>query len=101
MPTNHEFASGVLQGADHRYMRTNCQDAVRLIRKEDRRGQPFIVGVCADGCGTREHTEVGAQLGVNLAADAIAIEYAWDTVKADLNFVKANIVRRLELVATT
>ena len=78
---SHEFASGVLQGADHRYLRTNCQDSVRVFRRT-LNDNTVIVGVCADGCGTGEHTEVGAQIGVNIATDVISSEYL---VSSDLS----------------
>ena len=99
--SNHEFASGVLQGADHRYIRTNCQDAVRIFRKtfDD---NTVVVGVCADGCGTGEHTEVGAQLGVNIATDVISTEYLASATlgtEVDWSTIKDDIVTRIGNVA--
>jgi serine/threonine protein phosphatase PrpC len=104
---SHEFASGVLQGADHRYIRTNCQDAVRVFSRtlHDKLwgNNTVVVGVCADGCGTGEHTEVGAQLGVNIATDVISTEYLsaaslgnevdWNTIKDDIVARVGNIAQ--------
>lgn len=95
---NHEFASGVLQGADHRYLRTNCQDALRILRRES-----VVVGICSDGCGTGEHTEVGAQLVVNIATDVIAAEHlvAANNLggEVDWGYIKEEIVRRIDTIA--
>jgi len=102
---NHEFASGVLQGADHRYIRINCQDAVRILRRSSdiraigsQFGKEVVVGVCSDGCGTGEHTEVGAQLGVNIATDVISSEHLIND-EVDWSHIKDEIVRKIDTIA--
>jgi hypothetical protein len=61
-----EFAKGSVQGGDHRLPGKNCQDAVCVL--EDER---CLVAVVADGCGECPHSEVGAQLGAELAAQTV------------------------------
>lgn len=78
-------------GADHRYERRNCEDAVHLIRWRD-----IVIGVVADGCGSGKHTEVGAKLGVIITANQI-IEELLHAAPADLSQLDwTNVTIRVE-----
>lgn len=64
-----DLAGGSTIGRDHRVVPKNNQDAYRILIEHPR------VAVVADGCGSGQHSEVGAQIGARLLCDAIAREY--------------------------
>lgn len=57
MQETFEFASGSVQGRDHRVAGRNNQDAV-LLRHSDH----ATIGIIADGCGSSKYSEVGASV---------------------------------------
>ncbi|OKH13431.1 protein phosphatase 2C domain-containing protein [[Limnothrix rosea] IAM M-220] len=62
-----EWAAGSVIGREHQRLHKNNQDAMLVTSTDD-----FLIGIVADGCGSQSHSEVGAWLGVNLLAEAIA-----------------------------
>lgn len=56
-----------IQGASHRKLEYNNQDAVLVQESDD-----AIIGIVADGCGSGAYSEVGSQLGVKKLAKIIA-----------------------------
>jgi hypothetical protein len=56
-PVNFEFAYGSVMGSDHKLYGKNCQDYGNI-----RLGNDVVVGIVADGCGSAEHSEVGARI---------------------------------------
>lgn len=65
MSRQFELAGGSIIGRDHRLVPRNNQDAYTIVQGED-----VTVAIVADGCGSSPHSEVGAQLGAQLVADA-------------------------------
>lgn len=65
-----ELASASVQGKEHVRTGRNNQDAV-YVHSTDQ----YVIAVVADGCGSSPHSEVGAQLGVRMAAKIIAAEF--------------------------
>jgi hypothetical protein len=60
------FAGGSVSGRSHRIAAKNNQDAYCLMCE----GQWAVAVVC-DGCGSGEHSEVGAQIGARLIAQSL------------------------------
>lgn len=67
MKTTFAFASGTVQGRDHRLQGRNNQDAFFLLERED-----VTVAIVCDGCSSGAHSEIGARLGAEYAARLIA-----------------------------
>src|SRR5688500_16603395 len=65
-------AAASVIGRDHRRLDRRCQDAFAI-----RRGHATVV-VLADGCGSGAHSELGARLGANLFATALAARATGD-----------------------
>lgn len=65
-----EVAAGSTTGKDHRRLFKNGHDAYVLYRDED-----LLIGIVCDGCGSGEHSEIGAKMGARLIATAIQKHY--------------------------
>lgn len=76
----YEWAAGSVIGTEHQRISKNNQDAFLVQMVGD-----ALVGVVADGCGSCPQSEVGAWLGVELTAQAIA---AWLPQPIDANFCR-------------
>ena len=61
-----KIGSGTIQGASHRKLDYNNQDAVLIVEYEN-----LTIGIVADGCGSGSNSEVGAQLAVKKLAKII------------------------------
>jgi len=61
-----EFAAGSIAGRSHRIAGRNNQDTCCRLEATD-----CSVAVVCDGCGSGEHSEVGAKLGAPLVARAV------------------------------
>ncbi|HVF84930.1 MAG TPA: protein phosphatase 2C domain-containing protein [Abditibacteriaceae bacterium] len=61
-----QFAAGSVQGRHHRTTGRNNQDALCWMRDGDN-----TVAVVCDGCGSGEHSEVGAQIGARIVTQAL------------------------------
>ncbi len=61
-----QSASGIIQGAEHRFSNKNCQDGMCFIDRDI-----YMIGVVCDGCGSSPNSEIGAQIGAQLIASAI------------------------------
>lgn len=61
-----EVAGGAIVGAEHRRLGRNAQDSCYSISDE----QATIAIVC-DGCGSGQHSEVGAKIGARLVAETL------------------------------
>lgn len=61
-----QFAGGSVSGRNHRITAKNNQDAYCLMCDGE-----WAVAVVCDGCGSGEHSEVGAQTGARLVAQSL------------------------------
>jgi len=61
-----ELAGGTVIGKDHIRTGKANQDAIYLENNEN-----WSLGMVADGCGSSDHSEIGAQIGVRLVAKSI------------------------------
>jgi hypothetical protein len=61
------FASGSVMGSYHKSIDKNNQDSRILIRRHN-----YAIGIVTDGCGSSDHSEVGARLGADMIAANIA-----------------------------
>jgi len=61
-----QFAGGSIQGRHHRTTGRNNQDALCRMRAGSN-----VVAVVCDGCGSGEHSEIGAQIGARLVTQAL------------------------------
>jgi hypothetical protein len=61
-----QFAGGSVSGRSHRMAAKNNQDAYCLMRDGE-----WAVAVVCDGCGSGEHSEVGAQIGARLITQSL------------------------------
>lgn len=80
-----ELAYGGAVGKDHRHAHRNYQDGVHVVRDS-----MCTVTVVADGCGSGSHSEVGAQIGARLAAEALRREASYDE-RATINWRKVTL----------
>jgi hypothetical protein len=64
-----EVVGGSVQGKEHLRVGRNNQDAWLTVETDD-----YLLVLLADGCGSSQNSEVGAQLGVLLAARIMAAE---------------------------
>ena len=63
-----ELAAGSVRGREHLRLGRNNQDAYAILSNE----QYTVVVVC-DGCGSGQHSEVGAQIGARLTIESLTI----------------------------
>lgn len=98
-----ELGGGTIMGRDHRLCQKNAQDDFTVIESEK-----FLVGVVCDGCGSGDHSEVGAKIGSRIVANELA-ELAMQSPRifsplyqdVALRTLKDSILRSLERVVTT
>jgi hypothetical protein len=84
--TDFQLAGGTVIGRDHRLKAWNNQDGYHILR------DAYTVAVVTDGCGSGAHSEVGAQLGARLVAQAVLREAVvhgehnlhWSKIRMDL-----------------
>lgn len=69
MSTGFEIAGGTVAGRDHVRIGHNSHDAYAWYHKD------ITVAVVCDGCGSSDHSEVGAKIGAKVAVDAILKHY--------------------------
>lgn len=67
MNEQFEIAGGTVCGRDHFQSGKNNHDAYHWLMSDQ-----AIIAIVCDGCGSGKHSEVGAQLGARLIAEAIA-----------------------------
>lgn len=70
MSPNYELAGGSTIGREHRLVPKNNQDSWSIWRFDD-----MTIAVVADGCGSGNHSEVGAKIGVSLLGRLLRQEY--------------------------
>ncbi|PZO41508.1 MAG: protein phosphatase [Pseudanabaena frigida] len=88
------YASGSIIGRNHVLANKNNQDAFRVVRRSQ-----FMAAVVCDGCGSGNHSEVGAKLGARMVIETIA-----DLLNQDLaignqdfwNIVQTNLLQKLK-----
>ena len=71
MNEQYEVAGGSTVGRDHRLIPKNNHDAWTVRRSDD-----LTVCIVADGCGSGKHSEIGANLGVQLLSEHLVREYS-------------------------
>lgn len=94
-----EITGGSVIGRDHVRIGKNCQDA--YYWKE---ASGVLVAVVCDGCGSNDHSEVGAQVGAKIAVESTLRHYLaepdsfpYATMKnPGLNLVKRSILIKLQ-----
>lgn len=86
---NWQFAGGSIQGRHHRTTGRNNQDALCWVRA----GSNVVTVVC-DGCGSGEHSEIGAQIGARLVTQALM--HILDECDANKDDASQNIADILE-----
>lgn len=90
-----QLASGGVIGRDHRQTFRNYQDA-RLVLRTAR----YSLAIVADGCGSGEHSEVGAATGVKLVAESVDHELATRGMsRFSWSRVQRRVLTRLDLFA--
>lgn len=98
MKKQWEVSGGGITGTEHRRIGRNSQDAYYSISDE----QATIAIVC-DGCGSGQHSEVGAQIGVRLVAETLRISltnYPNSSLSDDFwEEVRENVLTRLQNLA--
>lgn len=86
---NWQFAGGSIQGRHHRTTGRNNQDALCWMRAGSN-----VVAVVCDGCGSGEHSEIGAQIGARLVTQALM--HILDECDANEDDVSQNVADILE-----
>lgn len=73
-----EIASGTVTGRDHLTIGRGSQDGLCILRHRlPYSGEEFICGMVCDGCGSSEHSEVGAKLGAKMLVHALSEEIGY------------------------
>lgn len=88
-----QFAGGSWIGRDHRWAGANSQDSWTILEADG-----LTIGVVADGCGSHAHSEVGAQLGVNILAESIRAAYAGPKRQIRWARVQQHVVSQLDVL---
>jgi len=102
MTNAFEVAAGTVAGRDHSRVGKNSHDAYAWVQRQD-----FTVAVVCDGCGSGEHSEVGAKIGSKIALECIERHYRWSpelfqyaTMPAPgLKLIKRSILTRIQGLA--
>lgn len=104
MTTKNEFeiAGGTVAGRDHSRVGGNSHDAYAWAHHRD-----ITVAVVCDGCGSSDHSEVGAKIGAKIAVDSILRHYRgvpelfqYSTMEnPGLKLVKRSILTRIQATA--
>ena len=92
-----EIAVGSVTGRNHTQTGKNNQDAYYYISNE-----LATIAIVCDGCGSSQHSEVGAKIGARIIAETIAFHLNQDKVTIDELFwqqVQDDVVRKLEEMA--
>jgi len=69
-PVFFEISGGSVTGWDHLAVERNNQDAHFILANPE-----LTVALVADGCGSRSHSEVGAEIGTRILAQIIHEQY--------------------------
>lgn len=99
MKDTFEIAGGSIVGRDHIQTSKNNQDAFYFEVNED-----YCLGIVADGCGSAQHSEVGAQMGVRTLASSIKNIYRrlnkeeedGSEIELFFNLIQNNLVSQIE-----
>jgi hypothetical protein len=81
-----EIAGGSVAGRDHRNALRNSHDAFHYAVRPG-----ILVGVVCDGCGSSEHSEVGAKIGARMFVDHVLRRYQNNPKSFDLLAVEREL----------
>lgn len=98
MPSSDfELAGGGTIGRDHRIAGKNYQDGVAILETPDGK-----VAIVTDGCGSSQHSEVGALLSAPLLCESIMREVRYRNGSADIDWQRAlsSTLSVIDLIAT-
>lgn len=90
---NWQFAGGSIQGRHHRTTGRNNQDALCWMCAGSN-----VVAVVCDGCGSGEHSEIGAQIGARLVTQILMHELSEnpeEDVEAILEKARTAVLHRV------
>ena len=85
-----EWAKGSVIGCAHIRINKNNQDAVLIKSTAD-----YVIGIVADGCGSKTHSEVGAWFGVEILVEAIANHLPQSLTEETLDTIGEQVIDRL------
>ena len=98
-----ELAAGSIRGREHLRLGRNNQDAYAILSNEQ-----YTVAVVCDGCGSGQHSEVGAQIGARLTIEsltrALSSQLGKDnSISSDalLEQVRQDLLRQIDNLAQT
>ncbi|MFH1523259.1 MAG: protein phosphatase 2C domain-containing protein [Patescibacteria group bacterium] len=101
MKNKFNIVGGSIIGKVHKEAGKNNHDAYNWIENDE-----FTAAIVCDGCGSGQHSEVGAKIGSRLVVEEIARNYrlfknAIDLGKVDsfLERVQKNVLARIRLLA--
>lgn len=86
--TQFEIAAGSVSGRDHRTALKNSHDAYYWEATPG-----ILVAVVCDGCGSGEHSEVGAKLGARLVAKQVMRWFSNDPKKFTLLGIEHGLIQ--------
>ncbi len=104
MTIQFEIAGGTVAGRDHVRTGKNAHDAYAWSNHQD-----ITDAVVCDGCGSEEHSEVGAKIGAKIVLDSLLrhfraapelFKYA-NMPNPGLKLVKRSILTRIQYLAET
>lgn len=82
-----EIAGGSVAGRDHRDALKNCHDAYHFEVHPD-----IVAAVVCDGCGSGEHSEVGAKLGARILVRQV-LRWFHDSPESGAAGIERSLVR--------
>lgn len=95
-----EWAAGSVPGRDHRHAFKNSHDAFHIEASPS-----LLVAVVCDGCGSGEHSEVGAKLGARIVAKQVLRwfqnephVFRVDTINLGLGKVRRSVLAQFQLL---
>lgn len=96
-----EVAGGTVAGRDHSRVGGNSHDAYCWFNRD------ITVAVVCDGCGSGDHSEVGAKIGAKIAVESILRHYRADPdafpyaamQNPGLQLVKRSILTKIQAIA--
>jgi hypothetical protein len=96
-----DVAGGTVVGRDHVRIGRNSHDAYCYFNRD------ITVAVVCDGCGSSDHSEVGAKIGAKITVESVLRHYRADPAAFDhpnmqnpgLQYVKRSILTKIQAVA--
>ena len=93
-----QLATGSIRGREHLRLERNNQDAYAILSHDQ-----YAIAVVCDGCGSGQHSEVGAQIGARLIVESLTkvLSSQDNSISSDrlLEQVRQDLLRQIDNLA--